>query len=77
MNINGERVDILKVKHRGYKMEYACYVARTLYEEGRGREQFRDCSIVVDDLYDIERIISVLQDMRSEIIRNTEWRKIK
>lgn len=32
MNINGERVDILKVKHCGYEMEYACYVARTLRE---------------------------------------------
>lgn len=32
MNINGERVDILKVKHCGYEMEYACYVARALRE---------------------------------------------
>lgn len=77
MNINGERVDILKVKHRGYEIEYACYVARTLREERRGAERLKKCSIVIDDLYDIERIISVLQDMRNEIIRYTGWQKLK
>ena len=76
MNINGERVDILKVKHCGYEMEYACYVARILRERS-GTERLKSRSIVIDDLYDIERIISVLQDMRNEIIRNTGWQKMK
>ena len=41
------------------------------------RNDLKKCSIVIDDLYDIERIISVLQDMRNEIIRNTGWQKLK
>ena len=57
-------------------MEYRCYVARTLRERS-GTERLKSCSIVIDDLYDIERIISVLQDMRNEIIRNTGWQKMK
>lgn len=76
MYINDERVDILKVKHCGYEMEYACYAARTLRERS-GTERLKSCSIVIDDLYDIERIISVLQNMRNEIIRNTGWQKMK
>lgn len=42
-----------------------------------GTERLKSCSIVIDDLYDIERIISALQDTRNEIIRNTGWQKLK
>lgn len=55
-------------------MEYTCYVARALCERS-GTERLKSCSIVIDDLYDVERIISVLQNMRNEIIRNTGWQK--